>query len=99
MGPIGLLLNAIHRVGAAMDINTYYIHVQNELPIPILQIAHQMLNPLVQQLAIRSRTQHASLTRSAIPDVKELDHDIIAKVFRKKIGDAAKVAAYYATLG
>ena len=55
LGPIGLALHSLHGIGAAID-KEFVIHAKNEGPISVMELPHQMMEPLLQEVAARART-------------------------------------------
>ena len=77
LGPIGLALHTLFHFGAAMD-TELWIHTKNELPIDVLGLPHQMLDPILQATAARARTR-AATTRTSHEGLNEVDTHVWKK--------------------
>ena len=62
MGPVGLLIEAIHLQAASMD-GSWTIRQLNQQPIELVRGSAHLLNPLITKFAARNRTRRAEGSR------------------------------------
>ncbi len=71
-GPIGLLLQSIHYMGAALN-SKFEIVQYNEVPIHLFQTPYQYLADIVSQARMRARTAEAKGTKSINQNLREIE--------------------------
>ena len=94
MGPVGLLIRAVHRCGAKLN-EQFEIIMINEAPIGILDTPYQFLSKAVLAMTARCRTKAAQGTRSNNILLLEIDvkatHGMQSKMDKEDIGFLHKI--------
>ncbi len=71
-GPVGLLLQELHYIGAIID-SGLQIHQEGEIPFDLMNTPWQFVKQLATQMAVRARTHAASGSRESLGGVEEID--------------------------
>ena len=75
-GPIGLLPEPIHEIGASLSADLD-IRQHNEVDISVLRTPWQHLGPIVEDTAFRVRFRAKSLDRSVLAGATEIDREVL----------------------
>ena len=75
-GPIGLLLESIHEIGASLSADLD-IRQHNEVDISVLRTPWQHLGHLVEDTAFRARFRAVSVDRSVLAGAIEIDRELL----------------------
>ena len=73
LGPIGFILSALHKAGAAMDIDTFIVHQQGEASASFLEIPYNHFKKAIGNFFIRARSRAAQGQRALNEDLDETD--------------------------
>ena len=93
-GPIGLVLQSLHYVAAAIDPLSLVIHCHTFLPMPILQVPWQHLHGTLNHIAVRARNLQAATTRTILRDQGPISKQVVRAALKDAKKDASLEHAY-----
>jgi len=97
-GPIGLFLQALHCIAAALK-DDWTIHKFREEPFNIFRCPWQQLKHILPSWAIHARTQQASETRACLRGTTEYDDIALASALAAATHEEQRITTYVASGG
>ena len=94
LGPIGMLLTTVHKMGAAMDTQNFDIHKRGEVSTAFLDIPYNHVKKAIANHLTRARSRAAQTQRTLNQDMEETDIAVFKLAFRRVMGEARKIVSY-----
>ncbi len=95
-GPVGLLLQDVHRLGGHLDENLV-LRVPGEADINVWNMPWQHFKKAVTGIMVRDRTRKAALTRKHLDGLGEIDADMLKECVNKLGEKEQRVLTHTAT--
>ena len=95
-GPVGLLLNAFHKVGAALG-DDFVLSQDLEADVHLIDTPWQSIQKVTEEVCQRARLGHARLKRGYLKDLKEIDNVALMSSIRKRNEEDAKILVHCCT--
>ena len=94
LGPVGMLLTTVHKLGAALDIENFVLHQKGEVSTAFLKNPYNHLKKAIANHCARARSRAAQGQRTLNADTEETDGAVYQMAFRKLAAEGRKIVSY-----
>ena len=81
LGPVGMLLTTVHKLGAALDTENFILHQQGEVSTAFLKIPYNHLKKTIANHRARARSRAAQAQLTLNEDIEETDTAVYRMAF------------------